>query len=388
MARRPSRRARPVSTVSPPLVVSGPGRPDRRTKDLIIRLDEGDVAVIDHEDIDRIAGESLAGSGVVAVVNAAESTSGRYPNEGPLVILDAGIVLIDGCGPDVMGIAEGAIVTIDGDQVLVDGEFLATGRRQTRRAIERVHRTSNEQLEQEFIRFIENTVTYVDDNLDLLSDDFVVPDVGVSFEGEHVLLVVRGHDYREDLRLIRDTGYVSEMRPVLVAVDGGADALLEFGLSPDVIVGDFDSVSEKALRSGAALVVHAYRDGTAPGAGRLEELGLPYTLFPASGTSEDIAMLMAYEHGAELIVAVGTHTSMVDFLDKGRRGMASTVITRMKVGPILVDAKGVSRLYRNRVRKRDLLLMVLAALIVLAVLAMVSEPIRLIIRTYWTDFTN
>jgi uncharacterized membrane-anchored protein len=173
-----------------------------------------------------------------------------------------------------------------------------------------------------------------------------------------------------------------------VAVDGGADALMEHGLTPDVIVGDFDSVSERALRSGAALVVHAYRDGTAPGAKRLEEMGLPYVLFPASGTSEDIAMLMAYEHGAELIVAVGTHTSMVDFLDKGRRGMASTVITRMKVGPILVDAKGVSRLYVNRVRKRDLVLMVVAALVVLAVLAFVSEPIRLIIRTYWTDFTN
>jgi uncharacterized membrane-anchored protein len=155
-----------------------------------------------------------------------------------------------------------------------------------------------------------------------------------------------------------------------------------------VIVGDFDSVSERALRCGAALVVHAYRDGRAPGAARLDELGVPYHLFPASGTSEDIAMLMAYEEGAELIVAVGTHTSMVDFLDKGRQGMASTVITRMKVGPILVDAKGVSRLYRNRVRKRDLLLMVVAALVALAVLILVSEPIRLIIRAYWADFTN
>jgi uncharacterized membrane-anchored protein len=390
MARRSAkgRRARPGTVGSPPLVVSGPGRADHRTKDLVNRLEPGDVAVIDHEDIDRIAGESLAGSGIVAVVNAAASTTGKYPNEGPLVVLDAGIVLVDGCGPAVMSVAEGSEVVIDGDRVLVDGELVATGRRQSRPAVERVHAASNEQLEAEFIRFIDNTMTYVDDNLDLLSDDFVVPDVGVSFEGRHVLLVVRGHDYREDLALIRSTGYVAEMRPVLVAVDGGADALLEHGLSPDVIVGDFDSVSERALRSGAVLVVHAYRDGRAPGAQRLEEMGLPFILFPASGTSEDIAMLMAYEHGAELIVAVGTHTSMVDFLDKGRRGMASTVITRMKVGPILVDAKGVSRLYKNRIRKRDIVLMVLAALIALAVLTMVSEPIRLIIRAYWTDFTN
>ncbi len=390
MARRTARgrRQRAIGGGSPPLVVRGPGHADPRTKDLVSRLSPGDVAIIDHEDIDRIAGEPLAASGIVAVVNAAASTTGRYPNEGPLVVLDAGIVLVDGCGPAVMSIPDGADVVVDVDRILVDGEVVATGHRQSRGAVERVHAEAHEQLEAEFLRFVDNTVTYVDDNLDLLSDDFEVPDVGVDFRGRHVLLVVRGHDYREDLALIRSTGYVADMKPILVAVDGGADALMEHGLTPDVIVGDFDSVSERALRSGAALVVHAYRDGRAPGAKRLEEMGLEHTLFPASGTSEDIAMLMAYEHGAELLVAVGTHTSMVDFLDKGRRGMASTMITRMKVGPILVDAKGVSRLYQNRVRKRDLLLMVVAALVALAVLAMVSEPIRLIIRTYWTDFTN
>jgi uncharacterized membrane-anchored protein len=228
----------------------------------------------------------------------------------------------------------------------------------------------------------------VEDNLDLLDDDFEVPDVGIDFSGRHVLVVVRGHDYRDDLALIRGSGYISEMRPILVGVDGGADALLDVGLRPDVIIGDMDSVSERALRSGAALVVHAFRDGRAPGAPRLVEMGLEPILFVASGTSEDIAMLLAFERGAELIVAVGTHTSMVDFLDKGRRGMASTVVTRMKVGPILVDAKGVSRLYSSRVRKRDLLLMIAAAVIALVVIAIVSEPIRLVLRASWTDLTS
>jgi uncharacterized membrane-anchored protein len=231
-------------------------------------------------------------------------------------------------------------------------------------------------------------VEYLDDNRDLLADDFEVPQVETTFEGRHVLLVVRGHDFREDLALMRGSGYVREMKPVLIGVDGGADALIEVGLTPDLIIGDMDSVSERALRSGAELVVHAFRDGRAPGAARLEKLGLPHYLFSASGTSEDIGMLLAFQLGAALIVAVGTHTSMVDFLDKGRQGMASTFITRMKVGPILVDAKGLSRLYENRVRKRDLLLMVVAALITLAVITVVSEPIRLIIRSYWSDFTH
>jgi uncharacterized membrane-anchored protein len=368
--------------------VTGPGRPDARTKDLVTRLKPGDVAVIDHDDIDRIAAESLVAAGPVAVVNAAESSTGRYPNEGPLLLLKAGIVLVDGCGPAVMDIADGAEIVIDDGEVVVDGQPLAVGIRESIDSITAIHDHSRTQLGQEFGRFIGNTMEYVGDNLDLLSDELVIPDVGIDFANRHVLLVVRGHDYREDLGLIRGSGYVSEMRPVLIGVDGGADALLEVGLRPDVIIGDFDSVSERALFSGAELVVHAYRDGHAPGAERLAALGLPYHEFRASGTSEDIAMLLAYEEGAELIVAVGTHTSMVDFLDKGRRGMASTVVTRMKVGPKLVDAKGVSRLYQHRVRKRDLLMMVTAAVVALVVIALVSEPIRLLIRVYWADFTT
>jgi uncharacterized membrane-anchored protein len=368
--------------------VMGNARPDRRTKELIPRLAAGDVAVIDHEDLDRIAAEGLVAAGPVAVVNAAASCSGRYPNEGPLILLRAGIALVDGVGPEVMAVPDGSRMVVSGDRVLVDGEEVGRGVRQTEASIEQLHDASRAALSEELGRFVDNTVEYLEDNLDLLADDLDVPEVVTRFEGRHVLLVVRGHDFREDLALIRGSGYVREMRPVLVGVDGGADALMEVGLTPDVIVGDFDSVSERALRSGAELVVHAYRDGRAPGAARLEALGLPHVVFAASGTSEDIAMLLAHELGAELIVAVGTHTSMVEFLDKGRRGMASTFITRMKVGPILVDAKGLSRLYGSRVRKRDLLLLVIAAVVAMVVIALVSEPIRLIIRIYWSDFTH
>jgi uncharacterized membrane-anchored protein len=368
--------------------LTGIARPDPRTKELIPRLVTGDVAVIDHEDLDRIAAEGLVAAGPVAVVNAAASCTGRYPNEGPLILLRAGIVLVDGVGQDVMSVADGTRIVVEGDRVLVGGDEVGRGVRQTEASIEQLHDASRAALSEELGRFVDNTVEYMEDNLDLLADDLDVPEVVTRFEGRHVLLVVRGHDFREDLALIRGSGYVREMRPVLVGVDGGADALLEMGLTPDVIVGDFDSVSERALRSGAELVVHAYRDGRAPGAARLEALGLPHVLFAASGTSEDIAMLLAHELGAELIVAVGTHTSMVEFLDKGRRGMASTFITRMKVGPILVDAKGLSRLYGSRVRKRDLLLLVVAAVVAMVVIALVSEPIRLIIRIYWSDFTH
>ena len=388
MAGRFRRRGGDTDTAGPPRV-TGPARVDHRTKRLVTRLRPGDVAVIDHEDIDRIAAESLVLAQPAAVLNAARSSSGRYPNEGPLLLLRAGIPLVDGLGPAAMErLAEGDEVTVDGGDVLLRDETVASGTRQDEASVQAVHDASRARMGVELNRFVENTVEYLEHNTDLLDDDIELPDLGEDWTGRQVLIVVRGSGYKEDLGLLRRTGYLREMRPVLVAVDGGADALLDEGVTPDVIIGDMDSVSERALRCGAQLVVHAYRDGRAPGSTRLDPLGLHHHLFRASGTSEDIAMLLAYELGAELIVAVGTHTSMVDFLDKGRAGMASTMVTRIKVGPILVDAKGVSRLYQRRVRKRDLLLLVLAALFAMGVVILISEPIRLLIRTNWVLLTG
>lgn len=383
MARFLRRRRNGEAGVGPTEPVRGAARIDRRTKDLVHRLRPRDIAVIDHRDLDRIAAEGLVDAQPAAVLNAAASSSGRYPNEGPVLLLEAGIPLVDGLGPAVMELAEYDELTVVGGDVLRGDELVASGVRQDLGSIAEIHEASREQLSDELNRFVANTVEHIESNRDLLDDSIGMPDLGLNWTGRHVLIVVRGSDYKRDLDLLRRSAYLRENRPVLIAVDGGADALLDVGQTPDVIIGDMDSVSERALRCGAHLVVHAYRDGRAPGAVRLEQLGLDHHLFPASGTSEDIAMLMAYELGAELIVAVGTHSSMVDFLDKGRSGMASTMLVRMKVGPILVDAKGVSRLYQGRVRKRDLLLLVLAALFAMAIVVLISEPIRLLIRANW-----
>ncbi len=369
-------------------VVSGIARVDRRTKDLVKRLQPGDVAVIDHEDLDRLAAEGLIERGAGAVVNAAQSITGRYPNLGPLLIAAAGIPLLDGVGSDVMhAVAEGGLVTVDGDHLLVNSQKVASGTRQTLASLEELVADARQRMGDELERFAQNTLEYLRKEGRLLTDVPEVPDIGLDLKGRHVLIVVRGVDYKEDLALLRRTGYVRELKPVLIGVDGGADALLEIGAKPDVIIGDFDSVSERALRSGARLVVHAYAGGAAPGADRLDRLGLDYIRFESPGTSEDIAMLLAFEREAELIVAVGSHSSMVDFLDKGRAGMASTFLVRMKVGPILVDAKGVSRLYRPSVKRSDLLLMVMAAVLALVTVIVVSEPIRLLIRALWVSLT-
>ena len=368
--------------------IVGVARVDRKTKRLVGRLEPGDVAVIHHADIDRVAAETLVDAAPVAVINAAPSTTGRYPNLGPLLLCQAGIALVDDVGGEVMDrIVEGTKVTVDGDRVLVEGDVVATGVRQDLDKVDAAIESARLNMAPELERFAQNTVTYMRQELELLTGDLEVPDTRVPLKDRHVLIVVRGIDYKEDLRLLRQSGYLNEVKPVLVGVDGGADALLEIGEKPDLIIGDFDSVSESALRCGAELMVHGFTDGRAPGAKRLDDLDLPYRVFSAPGTSEDIAMLLAYEQGAELIVAVGTHNSMVEFLDKGRAGMASTFLVRMRIGSALVDAKGVSRLYQHSVRRRDLLMMVGAGLATLVVVVLLSTPMRLVLRSLWITLT-
>jgi uncharacterized membrane-anchored protein len=380
--RRPRRR-REERPEERPGVIVGAARVDRRTKSLVSRLSPGEIAVINHADIDRIAAEGLIQRQAAAVVNASRSSTGRYPNLGPLLLVSAGIPLIDDVGPSILTVEEGTTVAIHKGRIYrggTEGEELGRGDVLTQEDVERRLDESKQGIASVIEDFAENTIDFIRDERDVLIEVARLPEVKTDFHGRHVLVVVRGYDYKEDLAALR--AYIRETKPLLVAVDGGADALLDFGLKPDMIIGDMDSVTTEALLTGAELVVHAYPDGGAPGLERLEALGLPCTIFEAPGTSEDIAMLLAYEHGAQLLVAVGTHANLIEFLDKGRKGMASTFLTRLRVGPILVDAKGVSRLYRGRVRRIDLIMLLLAALVTMIIVVWLSEPMRLTIQVY------
>ena len=362
-------------------VASGVARVGRRTKELTPLLQPGDVAVIDHEDLDRVAAEGLVNRRVGGVINAAASISGRYPNVGPLLLAAAGIPLVDRVGSDVLDqVGDGQEIRLEGSEIWQDGALVATGVRQDLESLEAGYEAAKLAVGVELERFAENTLEYLREEHQSVLGSLSLPELSTTLAGRQVLVVVRGADYRDDLAHLRS--YVREIRPVLVGVDGGADALLEFGLRPHLIIGDFDSVSDQALRCGAELVVHAYPGGKAPGAARLDTLGVAHLTVEASGTSEDVAMLLAYEKGAELIVAVGTHASMVDFLDKGRGGMASTFLTRLKVGQLLVDAKGVSKLYESRIRKRDLVFFLLAAMLCFVVVVVTVFP-RVFLESFW-----
>ncbi|MGY1784308.1 putative cytokinetic ring protein SteA [Geodermatophilus sp. SYSU D00698] len=369
--------------------MSGTVRLDRRTKNLTKRLRPGDIAVIDHVDIDRVSADSLVAARVGAVVNAAPSISGRYPNLGPEIITAAGIPLVDGVGKDVFAaLKEGAQVRVEGDTLYgPDGTAVAKGTEQTPETVATAMAEAKAGLSTQLEAFATNTMEYMKRERALLLDGVGVPDVQTAIDGRHVLVVVRGYDYKEDLQALRS--YIRDYRPVLIGVDGGADALIEAGYSPDMIIGDMDSVSDHVLKSGAEVVVHAYVDGRAPGLKRVQDLGVDAITFPAAATSEDIAMLLADEKGAKLIVAVGTHATLVEFLDKGRGGMASTFLTRLRLGGKLVDAKGVSRLYRSRISTAALVVLVLAALVAIVAALAVTTAGRIyfdLLVDQWDSF--
>jgi uncharacterized membrane-anchored protein len=348
--------------------VAGTARLDHRTKNLIKRLKPGDIAIIDHADIDRVAADALVRCQVAAVINAAPSITGRYPNLGPQLLVEAGVPLIDGVGADVFDqVKEGQEVRLDGESLYLGDVVVAKGTALTPESVAAVLAVAKEGLSEQLKAFVTNTFEYISRDSELLVEGLRLPELRTRLAGRHALVVARGYHYHEDLQALR--AYIREFRPVIIGVDGGANALLDAGYWPDLIVGDMDSVSDKALRSGAELVVHAYRNGFAPGLPRVQDLGLESVTCPADGTSEDVAVLLADEAGASLIVTVGMRYGLAEFLDKGRPGMASAVLTRIRVGDKIVDAKGVSRLYQSRISSRSLLLLAIAALVPVIALA-------------------
>ncbi|MBD0337908.1 MAG: hypothetical protein ICV67_01290 [Thermoleophilia bacterium] len=354
---------------------TGRARLDRRTKHLVRRLTADDIAIVDHADLDRVSAEELVESGVRVVVNVAESQTGRFPNPGPLLLVRGGVRLIDAPGADLFEhVSEGEQLTVRGAGLYRNGSCLVTGRVRTEEELARALAEQQGRVTQSLEAFAENTLLHLREEGSLLSGEIDFPPLETRFRDRHALVVARGPGHRRDLRIVRP--YVRDFKPVLVAVDGGADALIEAGYKPHVIVGDMDSVSDRALRSGAELVVHAYRHGEAPGARRLESLGLRFGTVSAPGISEDVALLLAHERGAELIVAVGTHFNLLEFLERDRAGMSSTFVTRLKVGENLIDAKGVSRLVDRSVGLWPIAVLILVALVAIVTAVVASPSLR------------
>ncbi len=362
--------------------LSGPARLGRRTKLLVKSLQPGAVAILDHKDLDRVSAEDLIAAGVLAVLNCSPSSTGAYPNMGPLLLVQAGIHLVD--LPDdklFKQTKDGEPLTVHGGAVMRGSRQLTVGEVQEPAAVRAATDERRREIGDALEAFAKNTIEHMLEERELLSGRIDLPRFDTDFRDRPALIVVRGVDHQQDLRMLRP--YIRDVKPRIIAVDGGANALLEEGFKPDMIVGDMDSASEASLRCGAELVVHAYPDGRAPGREHLESLGLPFKLVPAPGTSQDVAMLIAAEKGAELIVSVGSQFNLVEFLDKNRRGMASTFLTRLRLGEILVDAKGVSRLYRPLPGRSPLVWVATAGLLCLLAIVVLTPALRDVADLMW-----
>ncbi|MGI8731290.1 MAG: putative cytokinetic ring protein SteA [Solirubrobacteraceae bacterium] len=362
--------------------VAGQARLGRRTKLLVKQLRPGAIAVLDHRDLDRVSAEDLISAGVLAVLNCSPSSTGAYPNMGPLLLVQAGIHLLDMPDDTLFSkISDGDTLIIRGNEVWQESTLLASGLVQEPDAVRSATDERRREIGDALEAFAQNTIEHMLEERELLSGRIELPRFDTDFRDRPALIVVRGVDHQKDLRALRP--YIRDMKPAIIAVDGGANALLVEGFRPDMIVGDMDSADERALRCGAELIVHAYPDGRAPGRDHLETLGLAFKLVPAPGTSQDVAMLIAAEKGAEMIVSVGSQFNLVEFLDKNRRGMASTFLTRLRLGEILVDAKGVSRLYRPRAGPAPLVAVVMAGLMCVLAIVLLTPALYDVADLLW-----
>ncbi|HEY7892141.1 MAG TPA: putative cytokinetic ring protein SteA [Solirubrobacteraceae bacterium] len=367
-----------------PRVIQGRARLGRRTKLLVKHLNRGEIAVIDHLDLDRVSAEELIACGVLAVLNCRASSSGSYPNLGPQLLVEAGVLLLD--MPDdslfeLLRDGDELTVRAPAGEILREQKRLGGGQVLTLERIRADTAARRREIDEALERFAHNTIEHMREERELLAGKIEMPRFATDFRDRPALVVIRGVDHQRDLRALRP--YIRDVKPVIVAVDGGADAVLEAGFCPDMIVGDMDSASEDTLRCGAELVVHSYPDGRAPGRHRLERMDARFKLVPAPGTSQDIAMLIAAEKGAKLIVSVGSPFNLVEFLDRNRRGMSSTFLTRLRIGETLIDAKGVSRLYRPQPGLTPLLLILVAGVIAMAAIIAMTPALRDAVELLW-----
>lgn len=360
------------------MYIEGIVKKDKVTKNLINRLNSKDIAIISHRDLDEIAAISLMEKKVSCVINTEQTISGKYPNRGPEILLEKGIPIFEVDEEiNLDRIIEGQIIKIVENKLIQNGEYIASCTYLGKDRIQELLKIGYDNIELELDNFIENTLDYAKREKKLVTGALSIPNIKTNINQKHVLVVVRGKDYKEDLMTIKS--YINEVKPILIGVDGGADALLEFGYTPDIIIGDMDSVSDKCLSLSKEVIVHAYENGKAPGLERVKSLGIKPILFQSPGTSEDIALLLSYEKKADLIVAVGTHSNMIDFLEKGRLGMASTFLVRLKVGDKLVDAKGVNKLYGSTLNFKYLIFLVIAAFVPIIILTLINPITREII---------
>lgn len=357
------------SAVEPAGIV-GIARVQRDNAQLGRRLKSGDIAVIDHPDLDRAHAEALIARKVRAVVNVSPSSSGRYPNLGPQLLAQAGITIIDHVGPGIWAkFKDRDKIRIDGGNVYRGDIVIATGTELDEATIVGLLSSAQSGLSARLESLAANSADHIRREHAMLLEGAGVPRLHTDLSDRPVVVVSKSYDYADDLAALKR--YISGHDAVLIGAGAGADALLDAGYTPAVVVGDLDNVSDRALKAATEVIV-ASSSGQLASVDRLEKAGADAQIFRASGSDEDLALLLADSNEASVIVLVGGHTSLVEFLDKGPLDMSSTFLTRLRVGAKLVDAKAVAEFYNHRITLWPVLLLLAFAVIAVGVAVAVT----------------
>ena len=370
--------------------VAGTARVDRDIDRLLRRVGPGDIVVIDALDLDRVTADALVDAGVVGVVNASASISGRYPNLGPEVLVANNIALIDNTGPDVFKkVRDGAKIRLNEGAVYSGDKRLIHGVERTDEEISDLMHDAKTGLVAHVEAFAGNTIEFIRSESPLLVDGIGIPDIDVDVHRRHVLVVSDGPGAADDLKALKP--FIKEYQPVLVGAGAGADILREGGYRPQLIVGNPEDMSGDVLKCGAQVVLPADADGHASGLERIQDLGIGAMTFPAAGSATDLALLLVNHHGASLIVTAGHSATLEEFFDRSRvQSNPSTFLTRLKVGEKLVDAKAVATLYRSHISGGAIALLIMAILLAVIATLWVSRADTAVIdwiATYWNRFT-
>lgn len=370
--------------------VTGVARIARRSDTLIGRVGHGDIVIFDHPDIDRATADALVKADVAAVVNASASISGRYPNLGPEILIAAGIPLVDSVGDRVfVRLKDGSKVRLDGDTLYAGDDPIVSGTEQTAESVADLMIEAKSGMSAQLEAFSANAIEYMKRERTLLLDGVGIPELATDMSGKPVLIVAESPDSAAELKSLKR--FIHDYRPVLIGVDQGADLLMTAGYTPDVVVGNPDRIENETLRSKAEVVIPAHTDGHAPGLERLQDLGIGAVTFPASGSSDDLALLLADAHDASLMVTVGMHSSLTELLDRSKGSSASTFLVRMRVANKIVEAPAVVKLYRPKVSWWAVALLLLAAVVAMAAAIYYSDlsgTYSGLVRTWWDNFVN
>jgi uncharacterized membrane-anchored protein len=359
----------------------GTARVERRARDVVRRIRPGDIAVIDHLDLDRDTAQALVDAGAVAVVDAAAIISGRFPNLGPQVLVEAGLVVLDAVGAQALGrIGDGTRIRLHDGAVFVGDAEVARGRMLDAEAVATEMAAARAGLVNQLASLTHNSVELLRREEDLLLHGRGVPRLSTRLEGRPVVVVGPGGDLAAELAAVR--GFLREQRPVLVAVGAAADALKAAGLRPDVVVVDSgEELPTAATLKAAGDVVLRVDRGSASALGdQLERLGVRPLLCETSVAVEDAALVLVDAADPAVIVAVGFRATLEDLLDRQRPGLAGAYLTRWNFGPRLVDGAAVPHLYSGRVRAWHLVAVLLAGLVALAAAVSVTP-----VGNEWAD---